>query len=383
MWGSGWPEVAAHWTLHPDVAFLNHGSFGATPLPVLAAQNAWREQMERDPVEFLWRRLAGRLDEARRRAAGFLDADPSGFAFVPNATTAVSTVLASLDLRAGDRLVATDHAYPAVLNALRATCARTGAELVLAGIPLPPPPEDDIVGRIMDVVDSRTRLVIVDHVTSATALILPAAGVVAACRGVGVPVMVDAAHAPGMLDVSVRHLRPDYWTGNFHKWVCAPKGAAVLWVKEELRDRTHPLVMSHGAGQGYAAEFDFQGTDDYTAYLSVPAALDFMASLGWERIRRHNHALAAYGRRVVAASLGTPPVVPEDRFGSMALCALPTRLAPDQETAQRLQLRLFEDHRIEVPIAWWNDAAYLRLSAQAYNAPEDYERLAAVLPTLA
>jgi isopenicillin-N epimerase len=383
VWGKGWDEVAANWALDPDVAFLNHGSFGATPLPVLAAQDGWRKRMEREPVEFLWRRLSGRIEEARQRAAGFLDADPSGFAFVPNATTAVSTVLASLDLRAGDRLVATDHAYPAVLNALRTTCDRTGAELVLVGIPLPPPPEDDIVERMLDVVDPRTRLVVVDHVTSSTALILPAADVVAACREAGVPVMVDAAHAPGMLDVSVRRLRPEYWSGNFHKWVCAPKGAAALWVTDELRDLTHPLVTSHGAGQGFAAEFDFQGTDDYTAYLSVPAALDFMASLGWERIRRHNHELAAYGQRVVAGALGTTPPVPEDGFASMALCALPARLAPDQEAARRLQLRLFEDHRIEVPISWWNGAAYIRLSAHVYNAPEDYERLAAVLATLA
>ena len=339
--------------------------------------------MEREPVDFLWRLLSGRIDEARRRAADFLDADPSGFAFVPNVSTAISTVLASLDLHHGDRLVATDHAYPAVVNALRATCTRTGAELVLVGIPLPPPAPADVVGRIMNVVDARTRLVIVDHVTSATALILPAADVVTACRDAGVPVMVDAAHAPGMLDVSVRRLRPDYWTGNFHKWVCAPKGAAALWVRPELRDRTHPLVVSHGAGRGYAAEFDFQGTDDYTAYLSVPAALDFVGSLGWERVRRHDHELAAYGQGIVASALGTAPPVPGDRFGSMALCAVPLHLAPDEDSAKLLQLRLFDEHRIEVPIAWWNDAAYLRLSAQVYNAPSDYERLAAILSTLA
>src|SRR5439155_11310409 len=231
LWGRGWHDVAANWALDPDIVFLNHGSFGATPRPVLAAQDAWRKVMEREPVDFLWRLLSGRIDEARRRAADFLDADPSGFAFVPNVSTAISTVLASLDLHHGDRLVATDHAYPAVVNALRPTCPRTGAELVLVGIPLPPPAPADVVGRIMNVVDARTRLVIVDHVTSATALILPAADVVTACRDAGVPVMVDAAHAPGMLDVSVRRLRPDYWTGNFHKWVCAPKGAAALWVR--------------------------------------------------------------------------------------------------------------------------------------------------------
>jgi isopenicillin-N epimerase len=382
MWGPDWPEVAGLWTLDPEVTFLNHGSFGAVPEEVLAEQSRWRGEMEREPVEFLWRRLAALIDEARRVAAPFVDADPDGFAFVPNATTGVCTVLASLDLRPGDRLVATDHAYPAVLNALLATCDRTGAELAVAEIPLPPPAPGDVVARIEALLDQRTKLVVIEHVTSATATILPAGGVVEACRRAGVPVMVDAAHAPGMLDLSVDHLQPDFWTGNFHKWVCAPKGSAGLWVGGRHRERVHPLVVSHGAGEGFAAEFDFVGTDDYTAYLTVPAAIGFMTGLGWDRVRRHNHDLAAFGQRVVSAALETEPPVPSSAFGSMALCALPARLAPDADVAQRLQLRLFEDHRIEVPISWWNGSAYLRLSAQVYNAPADYELLAGALAGL-
>jgi isopenicillin-N epimerase len=378
LWGGDWPEVAARWTLDPAVTFLNHGSFGATPRAVLEAQDRWRAEMEREPVEFLWRRLPGLLGEAKAVAADFLDADHDGFAFVRNATTGVAIVLASMELRAGDRIVATDHVYPGVLNCLRRTCERAGADLTLAPIPLGAS-DAEAVQAFAGALDERTRLAVVEHVTSSTATIFPAAPMIRACRDRGVPVLLDAAHAPGMLDVSVRTLDPDFWTGNFHKWVCAPKGSAGLWVAPQHRDRIHPLVTSHGAGQGLGPEFDFQGTDDYTAYLSVPDALAFMAGLGWERIRTYNHALVEHGQRVIGEALGTAPPVSGERFGSMALVDLPVTLAPDADAAAALQARLFEEHHVEVPAFWWNGRAFLRLSAQVYNRPGDYDRLAEAL----
>lgn len=378
LWGSDWTEVAALWTLDPSIAFLNHGSFGATPRPVLDAQSRWRAEMEREPVAFLWRRLPSRLEESRVAVSTLLDADPDGLVFVRNATTGINTVLASLELGPGDRLVATDHVYPAVLNAVARACRDSGGELASASIPLGAAPSE-AVKAIADALDDRTRLVVAEHVTSSTATIFPVEAVVARCRERGIPVLVDAAHAPGMLDVSVRRLAPDFWTGNFHKWVCAPKGSAALWVAREHRDRVHPLVTSHGAGRGLKCEFDFAGTDDYTAYLSVPAALEVMGNLGWERVRGHNHALVAAGQRMACDAVGTDPPLPEDRFGSMALVPLAHSLAPDTDAAAALQARLLDEHRIEVPAFWWNGAAHLRLSAQVYNRPDEYVRLADAL----
>jgi isopenicillin-N epimerase len=382
LWGDDWPAVRDLWLLDPEITFLNHGSFGATPRPVLDRQMALRTEMERRPVEFLWRRLPDLLREARGAVAAFLMADPEGLAFVPNATTAVATVLAQAGLEPGDEVLLTDHAYPAVLKAARRECARTGAELVLASVPLPLPPPGEITRIVAGALTGRTKLAIVEHVTSATAAIFPIAEIVAACRARGVPALVDAAHGPGMLPIDLAALAPDYWTGNLHKWVCAPKGAAVLFVAPEHRPLVGPLVASHGYGGTFHEQFDWTGTADPTAFLSVPAALELFRGLGWERVRRHNHELAAYGRRVVAAAVRTEPPVPEAAFGSMALIALPAGAATTEEEAAALQGRLYREDRIEVPLGMWDGRAFVRISAQAYNCRADVERLASALPRL-
>jgi isopenicillin-N epimerase len=380
LWGEDWHSVRAQWDLDPTVTFLNHGSFGATPRPVLDRQAALRAEMEAQPVEFLWRRLKGLQQEARNRVAAFLKADPDGLAFVPNATTGVATVLAGLDPSPGDEILLTDHAYPAVLKAVRRLCDRSGADMVVAGIPLPLPEAGEIVARFTDRLAKRTRLAIIDHVTSPTAAILPVDRIVEECRRTGIPVLVDAAHGPGMLPIDLAQLQPDFWTGNFHKWVCAPKGAAALVVAPAHRDRIRPLVPSHGYGGGFHDEFDWTGTHDPTSYLSVPAALDFFGGLGWQRIRTHNHELAAYGRRIVSEAVGTSSPVPEGSFGSMAVVALPHGVASTEEDAASAQARLYERHRIEVPFSAWSGRGLVRLSAQVYNSPSEYERLAEVLP---
>jgi isopenicillin-N epimerase len=380
IWGDDWPSVRDRWPLDPSVTFLNHGSFGATPLPVLEAQRAWQDEMEREPVEFLWRRLPERLEEARRTASAFLGADPDGFAFVPNATAGVATVLASLRLEPGDRILLSDHAYPAVRNAAAKACRDAGTEPAVVHIPLPLPDPGDIVPTFAAAIDPRTRLVIVDQVTSPTAAILPAADIVRAARDRGALVLVDGAHAPGMLPVNVGSLGADFWTGNFHKWVCAPKGAGALVVAAEHRERVHPIVTSHGYDQGFRQEFDWTGTKDDTPYLTVPAALAFMDELGWDRVRRHNHELVSLGQRVVSEALGTEPPVPPEAFGSMAVVALPEGAAATLEDAAAMGTKLFETERIEVPFVSWNGRGYVRLSAQVYNRPADYERLAEALP---
>jgi isopenicillin-N epimerase len=382
LWGEDWPTVRSHWTLDPSVVFLNHGSFGACPRPVLEAQAAWRLEMERQPVEFLSRRLPRLLGETREGVAGFLGADPSGLVFVPNATTAINTVLASMLLRPGDQVLCTDHAYPAVANTIGKACSSAGAERVVCHVPLPLPKPEDIVAAVVEAITDRTRMAIVEHVTSPTAAILPVAEIVEACHRRNVPVLVDAAHGPGMLPVDLSSLGCEFWTGNFHKWACAPKGAAVLAIAPERREDVHPLVTSHGMGKGLQAEFEWTGTRDPTAYLAIPAALEFMGALGWDRVRRHNHELVLHGRAVVSEALRTVPPVAESRIGSMAIASLPDGAGTSQEEADDIQARLFEISRIEVPFISWHGWGFVRLSAQAYNRPADFARLAAVLPSL-
>jgi isopenicillin-N epimerase len=379
LWGDGWTSVRDQWILDPSVSFLNHGSFGACPRPVLDAQAFLREEMERQPVQFLWRRLEGLIGEARDRVAEFLNADPAGLAFVANATMGVATVLAGIELGAGDEVVMTDHAYPAVRNSAHRTCAARGANLLVQHVPLPLPAPEEIAGLVLNAVTDRTRLVIVDHVTSPTAAVFPVARIVEGCRTRGIPVFVDAAHVPGMFDLDLRALAPDFWTGNFHKWACAPKGAAVLFVAPEHREAVRPLVTSHGYGGSFHAQFDWTGTADPTPYLSIPAALEFMGTLGWERLRRHNHALAEHGRASVAEALATDVQVPESSFGSMAIVALPEGMGASKEDAMTIQTELYEAERIEVPFGPWDGRGYVRLSAQAYNAPAEYDRLASAL----
>lgn len=281
IWGEDWSEVRALWRLDPEVAFLNHGSFGACPRAVLDSQRRLRDEMEREPVHFLDRRLPRLLDEARAAVGGFLDADPEGLAFVPNATHALAAALASLPFREGDEVVTTDHAYPAVLNALERACAGRGASLRVVRIPLPLPSADEIVEAVTEALGPRARLCVIDHVTSSTAAIFPVERAVAACRARGVVSFVDAAHAPGMLPVSVRALDPDLWTGNLHKWVCAPKGAAVLWARAELRDLLRPAVTSHAHLTSFHDRFAWTGTHDPTAFLAARASQQPSEPRGW------------------------------------------------------------------------------------------------------
>jgi isopenicillin-N epimerase len=382
LWGEGWAELRGQWLIDPSVVFLNHGSFGACPKPVLERQSALRQEMERQPVEFLWRRLRDLIAEARRVTAAFLRAEGPGTAFVPNATTGVATVLAALPVGPGDRIVLSDHAYPAVIKAVRKLCARSRAQADVRPIPLPLPDPREVAAILTGGLDERVRLVIVEHVTSPTAAILPVDLVVAECSSAGVPVLVDAAHGPGMVPIDVGSLRPDFWTGNFHKWVCAPKGAAVLWVAPPHQDAVRPLVPSHGYGGSFLEEFDWTGTQDPTPCLCIPEALSFFDRLGWERVRAHNHELVLYGREVVGAAMGTEPMAAEGAIGSMAVVRLPSGVADTEPRARALQAKLYESARIEVPITAWNGIGLVRLSAQVYNRPSEYELLARALESL-
>jgi isopenicillin-N epimerase len=386
------------WRLDPDVIFLNHGSYGACPEPILEVQAAWRDRLEAEPVQFLSHDLPGLLDEARGEVGAFLGADPEGLAFIPNATTGINAVLHSIRFEPGDELLTDDHEYNATINAMRAVAARDGARVVVAPIPFPIASAAVARDAILDAVTDRTRLVVVSHVTSPTALIFPVTELVAELDRRGIDTLVDGAHAPGMVPVEVDALGAAYWTGNGHKWLCGPKGTAVLWVRDDRRDRIHPLVVSHGANAALAGrtrfrhEFDWVGTSDPTGFLTLPSAIDWMADEafgdgGWPAVMAANHALAIKGRDILAGALGIEAPAPSSMLGSMA--ALPLSGVVDDAAAEALGDRLRTDDRIEVPIGGWPVPAarregvepqvLIRISAQRYNEPSDYERLAEAL----
>lgn len=390
------PDLRHHWTLEPDITYLNHGSFGACPRAVLEAQTSWRNRLEREPVRFFTREAPMALAEARAALASFVRAPADSLAFVPNATTAINAVLRSFPIAPGDELIVSDQEYNASRNALDFVAKERGAIVVTARVPFPPHGPDDIIAAVMRAVSPRTRLALLDHVTSQTAIVFPITALAKELEGRGIAVLVDGAHAPGMLDLDVAAIGASFYTGNCHKWMCAPKGAAFLHVRDDRRECVRPAVISHGANapvprsERFRAEFDWMGTDDPSAALCVPTAIEFMDGLlpgGWRSVRARNHALLVEGRELVAAALGNPPLPATTMLGSMASLPIPAsgRIeAPAGASAllaDPLHDQLFDDHRIEVPLLHCpaHPGPMLRISAQLYNHLNDYERLAAAL----
>jgi len=384
-------DLAELWPLERGLVFLNHGSFGACPTEVLRHQATLRAEMEAEPVRFLSRELDERLDAARAALAAFVSADPDDLAFVTNATGGVNAVLRSRVFTAGDELLTTDHAYNACRNTLNFVAERAGARVVVATVPFPVASPDEVVDAVLAKVTPRTRLALLDHVTSPTALILPIERLIAELATRGVDVLVDGAHAPGMVPLNLATLGATYYSGNCHKWLCAPKGSAFLWTRREQQRDVRPLTISHGANavrpgrSRFRLEFDWTGTSDPTAWLTVPKAIEYLGNLvpgGWPALMARNRALALDARRRLCAAAGTPPPCPDDMVGSIASVRLPDGTAEvGWRRPDPLQQRLFEDWRIEVPVMSWPAAPrrLVRISAQLYNRPEHYERLAQAL----
>lgn len=377
-----WTEC---WPLDERYVFLNHGSFGSVPLPIQEAQRRYRDLVEARPIEILGRRCRELLAPVRERVSRFLHADGAGLGFVTNATEGVNAVLRSIEFRPGDVLVTTDHVYRAVLQAMRYVARRAGAEIRVVPIPLPTSGDDEVVERIRAALCPRTRLVLLDHVTSPTAVVFPVEAVAALCRARGIECLVDGAHAPGMLALDIASIGATYYAGNLHKWVCAPKGSAVLWVEEEKRRTIHPATVSHFLDEGFDTEFDWQGTRDISAWLAMQDAIGFFEPLGWDRLRTHNRELASWGRRMLCDALGTRPLTPlrsarqGEMLGSIATIELPRGSSERFAGPEALQADLYERERIEVPIIDWGGRWHVRISAQAYNRPEQYELLADAL----
>lgn len=372
--------------LDPDTTFLNHGSFGACPRTVLDTLQHWQREMERNPVLFLGRRSAALLAESRARLAAFVGADPAHLVYVPNATTGVNAVAASFPLEPGDEVLATDHEYGACLAAWQQVCTRRGAQLRQVAVPLPFEPAD-FVDRMMAAVTPRTRLIFASHVTSTTALIFPVADLCRAARARGIATLIDGAHAPGQVPLSVDAVGADFYTGNAHKWLCAPKGAGFLHARPEHHAQLQAPVVSWGyvAGSGGHTGFDaytghtllerrfqWQGTRDIAAWLSVPAAIDF-----WQArlapVQARCHRLACETMHRVAARQGLAPAAPDEAFGQMTLLPVP------DEDAEALRQRLFERHAIEVPVTKHDNRTFVRLSVAGYTTGGDCARLEAAL----
>ena len=370
-----------YWTLDPNITFLNHGSFGATPRAVLEKQNEYRAQLEREPVRFFVRELEPMLDAARAELAEFLGCDAASLAFVPNATAGVNAVLRSLDLDKFDELLVLTHEYNASRNVLDYAANLAGAKVVVVDVPFPIASPDVVVERVTEKVTDRTRLLLIDHVTSQTALILPVQPIVAELARRGIDTLVDGAHAPGFLPLNIEEIGAAYYTGNLHKWVCAPKGAAFLYARENRRAGVRPATISHGANSTrrdrsrYHLEFDWIGTYDPSPWLCIPDALRFMGKLlpgGWISLVQRNRELALEARDLLCATLRIDPPAPDEMLGCMATVPLPEVDGP------ALQDRLLFEHGIEVPVMPW-PTPVLRVSAAVYNVRAEYEKLCAAL----
>jgi isopenicillin-N epimerase len=384
------------WRLDPSITFLNHGSFGACPEAVIMARQAILEELEANPMTALERAFEPRLDAARAELAAFLGADPEGTVVVPNATTGVSTVLRSLRFRPGDELLTTDHEYNACLNALHAVAHEAHARVVRVSIPLPIRDPREVTEALLAAVTPHTRLAMVSHVTSPSGLVFPIEDIVRELDRLGVDTLVDAAHSPGMVPVDVTALGAAYWTANNHKWLCGPKVSGLLVVREDRRHLVRPLITSHGANDPREDRprlwtlFDWQGTQDISAFLAVPFSIRLLETLhsdGWPGLMAENRDAAIRTRRRLLEALGTEPIAPESMLGSMASVELPAGILASDADARALRDAMAVEDGIEVPISPFPVPAarssateapstyFVRVSRQRYVEDVDIERL--------
>lgn len=388
------------WSLDPNITFLNHGSFGACPIPVMDAQQEIRAKLELEPLHFFLREHETLLDSARETLATHVGTSAKHLVFVPNATTGVNTVLQSLEFKSNENIVITDHIYGSCRNAVEFVAQRYGASVITAKIPFPLEDPSQATESILAAVTSDTRLVLLDHITSPTALVLPIETIIHELNVQGVESLVDGAHGPGMTPLKLDLLKATYYTGNCHKWLCAPKGAAFLWVDSERQSNVRPLQVSLGVSHAPATslssrskfwqDFDWTGTHDPSAYLSVPSAIEFLSNLhptGFSGVMEQNRNLNLQARNLLAEMLDIDPPAPEEMMGSMVSLVLPEfpKIPVDPNAViDPLQDLLFFEHQFEVPIIPWNNSKQrmIRTSSQIYNDLSQYEALGHVLKGL-
>jgi isopenicillin-N epimerase len=370
-------ERRAEWLVDPDIAYLNHGGYGALPRQVADAAEHWRLRTEANPSQLLAHDWQDHVDRVRQRLAEFLNASTTDLVFVANATTGTASVISSLNLGAGDEIVSTDHRYPAVAQQLAVAADASGVVVRVAHIPLDVATADEIVSAIMTAVTERTKLVVVDHIASATGFVFPVAQIAAAAHAAGVPVLIDAAHAPGQLDVDLTALGVDFWVGNLHKWVCSPRACAVMYVAPEWQDVVRPLVPSWNFAGGFQPAFDWQGTLDPVPLLTIPDALDFWAELGWDNVRRQQRALATDGAHYAAAAIGTGVAIRDEFTAAMRLVKLP--MSMDLEQSVAVSKAMGSEFGVVAYVTGHSGQSFVRVCGQLYNTPDDYARLADTL----
>ena len=370
--------------LEPEVIFLNHGSFGATPKPVFETYQNWQKRLERQPVKFLGREVTGYLREARAALGKYLNVSGDDLIFVPNATFGVNVVARSLDLAEGDEVLTCDQEYGACNNAWAYLARQKGFSYKKQPIPLPVQSSQDILEAFWQGVTPQTKVIYLSHITSPTALILPIAEICAKARAAGIMTVIDGAHAPGQLALDLTALGADFYTGNCHKWLCSPKGAAFLYTRRDKQALIEPLVISwglsreaaHSAGSHYLDAYEWLGTHDPAAYLSVPAAIDFQAEHDWPAVQERCHTLLQGTLESTETLTGLPTIYPADSdfYRQLAVVAL-----PDIGNVDAFKTTLYDEHHIEVPLTQYEGRPFIRISVQAYNSAEDLDALHAAL----
>lgn len=380
-------DLKKHFLLDPDVIFLNHGSFGATPRAVFDVYREWQRKLEHQPVKFLGRDLRGYLKQARQSLGRFLHADADDIVFIPNATFGVNVIARSLALGHGDEVLTTNHEYGACNNVWDFMCAKTGASYIRVPIELPVSSSEEIVEQLWRGVTPQTRIIFLSHITSATALRLPVKEICQRARLEGILTLIDGAHAPGQIPLNLEEIDADFYTGNAHKWMMSPKGAAFLYTRRDKQDLVEPLVLSWGwgaepeysTGSTYVDYLEQQGTTDPSVYLSVPAAIQFQTEHDWPKVRQSCHELAreALRRTLDLTGLESPYADDEDFYCQMAILPLP----PIADMLA-FKTRLYREYRIEIPGIEWEGHQFVRVSIQGYNSPADVDVLLHALAEL-
>lgn len=383
-----------HWSLDRNIVFLNHGSFGATPTKILEQQQLYIRQMEAEPVRFMIRELEPLWWEAKAKVATFLGASAANLVFVNNATMGVNTIIHSLQFEKDDEILTSNHVYGACFNTLNQYAKFKGFKVVIADIPFPFEDEEIIIEKLVASITSKTKLLLIDHITSATGTIFPIEKIVKIFEEKGIEVLVDGAHAPGMLHLELEKIGASYYVGNCHKWICSPKGSAILYVRKDKQYKIQPLQFSHvhdtkmDSIDHWSAQFFWPGTDDISAFLCVPHAIDYMENIcgSWDNLRHENRELILQGRNLLAKTLGTTLPVPEKNIGFISNILIGEGEMPKYyfNSINQLQEKLFRKYQIEVPIFVYNKTTprlWVRISAQLYNSIEQYEYLSDALKT--
>ncbi|MEM7754275.1 MAG: aminotransferase class V-fold PLP-dependent enzyme [Planctomycetota bacterium] len=396
------PTARAHqparWPIEPGLTMLNHGSYGVCPEYIHERQSELRREMDADPVKFFLHKLEAYADRARVALGSFINADPADLALVQNGTFAVATCLHAIDWQPGDRVVVTDHEYNATLNELNRLVRTKGIEVVHAKVPLPCTGPDQIAAAVEAQINDKTKLVIASHIASASALVMPVEQIVHTCREKGIEVLIDGAHAPGQIPLDLKALRPTYYAASCHKWLCTPKGAAFFYADKSVHHKVQPLALSCRVHESrddrapFLCDFDYVGTGDYTAFLTLPDCIEHLAAQrpgGWDQIRTENHQMVLAGARTIRETCDLPETYPDHLADHMTGCMYSLLLPPDPDPSRKtryadaLHDRIIERHNVQVPI-WTLETAGVRvarISAQIHNRPEQYEYFAEALRT--